>query len=297
MFDVEYPDDESKIFLSLHNTVAAVELLQKVEEGVYARVDDGSQNEDHFPHIDKPLSEDEEGLDQPDCVENEAPPPANIEDSVDPPEEAGPPVDPSLYENNPDIAPLPGFKKCASPDLFKWGILSGVDAADLVDKTYEEVTKFGANFFAVPSGAAGKDFVTTKARELNQWVNGGPAESIVMKRDSIMEHLLLQKPHAKSKAKEHTRVLRARLVLWKNGEINTLLEDAIAIQERLNSTRPPMTPENLARKFAEYAFTGNVRAAVRMLDQAADGGLAGLTPSVIETLKSLHPEPIPRIDR
>jgi hypothetical protein len=114
-----------------------------------------------------------------------------------------------------------------------------------------------------------------------------------MKRDAIMEHLLLQKPHAKSNAKEHTRVLRARLVLWKNGELNTLLDDAVAIQERLNSTRSPMTPENLARKFAEYVFTGNVRAAVRLLDQEADGGLAELTPSVIETLKSLHPEPTP----
>jgi hypothetical protein len=102
------------------------------------------------------------------------------------------------------------------------------------------VTKFRANFFAVPSGAAGKNFVTTKARELNQWVNGTSpvAESIVMKRDAIMEHRMLQKLHGKSKAKEHTRVLRARLVLWKNGEINTLLEDAVAIQERLNSTRP-----------------------------------------------------------
>jgi hypothetical protein len=30
-----------------------------------------------------------------------------------------------------------------------------------------------------------------------------------------------------------------------------------------------------------------------MLDQEADGGLAKLTPSVIETLKSLYPEPTP----
>ena len=30
-----------------------------------------------------------------------------------------------------------------------------------------------------------------------------------------------------------------------------------------------------------------------VLDQEADGGLAELTPSVIETLKSLHPEPTP----
>jgi hypothetical protein len=101
MFQVECPDDGSKCPFSLHDAVAAMELLK------FAKLDAGSQNGDHFPHIDKPLSEVEEGLDQMDRVENEAPPPATIDDSVDPPKESGSPVDPFLYENNPDIAPLP----------------------------------------------------------------------------------------------------------------------------------------------------------------------------------------------
>jgi hypothetical protein len=75
MFQVEYPDDGSKCLFSLHDAVAAVELLKRVEDGVFARVDDGSQNEDHFPHLHNPLSEDEECLDQLDRMENEAPPP------------------------------------------------------------------------------------------------------------------------------------------------------------------------------------------------------------------------------
>ena len=44
----------------------------------------------------------------------------------------------------------------------------------------------------------------------------------------------LQKPSKKSKAKDHQECLARRLVLWKEGEIGTLLRDRRLIQRHLD---------------------------------------------------------------
>jgi hypothetical protein len=49
----------------------------------------------------------------------------------------------------------------------------------------------------------------------------------------VMPALLLQKPHPKSKAKEHTASLNRRLKQWIEGDISGLLEEERAIQHHL----------------------------------------------------------------
>ena len=46
-----------------------------------------------------------------------------------------------------------------------------------------------------------------------------------MKATMIMPALLLQKPHLKSRTKEHAKHLERRLATWKVGDLDSLLDE------------------------------------------------------------------------
>ena len=60
----------------------------------------------------------------------------------------------------------------------------------------------------------------------------------------------LQKPSKKSKAKDHQECLARRLVLWKEGEIDTLLREGRMIQRHVDRSRKADPPNN-AKIFAD----------------------------------------------
>ena len=62
--------------------------------------------------------------------------------------------------------------------------------------------------------------------------------------------LLLQKPSAKSKAKEHSLHLLRRLEMWKKGHLSLLINETKAIQKRLVSSKKPRSKEETLRIFA-----------------------------------------------
>ena len=53
--------------------------------------------------------------------------------------------------------------------------------------------------------------------------DGSAMECVALKAAMVLPALLLQKPHAKSKAKEHSTHLEHRLNLWEKGDINSLV--------------------------------------------------------------------------
>ena len=54
-----------------------------------------------------------------------------------------------------------------------------------------------------------------------------------MKAAMILPSSLLQKPHSRSKTKEHVKHLELCLNLWKNGSFDSLLDEGRTIQSRL----------------------------------------------------------------
>ena len=46
----------------------------------------------------------------------------------------------------------------------------------------------------------------------------------------LMPILLLQKPHSRSKTREHVACFSCRLVSWNDGDIDSLMQEARAIQ-------------------------------------------------------------------
>ena len=72
----------------------------------------------------------------------------------------------------------------------------------------------------------------------------------------ILPTLLLQKPSARSKAKDHTNALDRRLEAWKKGEIDELIREVRVIPGRFKASNKPKRQEDLAKTFAKLVMEG-----------------------------------------
>ena len=119
----------------------------------------------------------------------------------------------------------------------------------------------------------------------------------------VMPALLLQKPHPKSKAKEHSVHLNRRLKQWMNGDIIHLLDEGRVIQQRLDRQHKQRSCEHTARIFAKMMMEGEVRAALRLISEDQSGGILSLDIHVLpdnhetvrESLLKKHPPGRPPI--
>ena len=84
-----------------------------------------------------------------------------------------------------------------------------------------------------------------------------------------MQCLLLQKPHARSKTKEHIAYLEGRMILWSEGKIEKLISEGKCIQNHLTSNATAeMEVEKIARGFNRLMLQGKARQAVRLISNA-----------------------------
>ena len=87
-----------------------------------------------------------------------------------------------------------------------------------------------------------------------------------MKTFFILPALLLQKPSATSKAKEHSVALIRRLDMWKNSKFDGLLKEVRYIQHKFKYSKKLKYPEEVGRSFAKYIMEGKISAALKLLD-------------------------------
>ena len=73
----------------------------------------------------------------------------------------------------------------------------------LITCCYAEVVHWKRNLFKIPSGKAGNSFVKEITRLLRAYTEASALESVALKAVMVMPHLLLQKSHRTSKAKDH----------------------------------------------------------------------------------------------
>lgn len=166
------------------------------------------------------------------------------------------------------------FPEIRCPHMFNWGELNGEMFVKQVNEAYEEIVKWKRNIFLLPSGKAGKEFIKELARLYQSYADGSPLECIALKACSVMQCLLLQKPHSKSKTKEHTVCLVRRLNLWLQGKIDALISEGRCIQKHLvSNTTAEIESEKIARGFNRLMLQGKVRQAVRLISIANKGGL------------------------
>ena len=112
----------------------------------------------------------------------------------------------------------------------------------------------------------------------------------------ILPSLMLQKPSAKSKAKDHSNCLARRLKLWRNGKIETILKETKHIQKKFTTSKKARFMHDISRIFAKLVMEGKISAAIKFLDKESSSGVSELSDSVIKELQTKHPPPAPIAD-
>ena len=196
----------------------------------------------------------------------------------------------------PPFSPLPD-------ESFVWGCLDSSRCSEAIDTCYGEAVHWVRNLFKIPSGNAGKAFVRELCRLFCAYNNDSGLARVALKAAFLFPILVLQKPHQRSKTKEHTECLTRRLLLWKDGLFFDLLRECRTIQKSFRFQSGVKTKENLVNSFSRFMFEGKVKAAIRCLNQldsvagqplSLSSLLSEDNPSlgtVHDALKQKHPEP------
>ena len=164
---------------------------------------------------------------------------------------------------------------------------------------YDEVVHWKRNIFVIPSGAAGKGFVSKLARLLQAYADASSLECIALKACMVMQVILLQKPSPRSKAKDHAACLQRRLEMWENGDIEELYKECKCLQARMTGSRSSIDSERISRTFSNLMMLGKTKSALQFLFRKTDEGILklddhipsneGRSCAVRELLQELHP--------
>ena len=123
------------------------------------------------------------------------------------------------------------------------------------------------------------------------YAEGSALEPIALKAAMVMPALLLQKPHAMSKAREHVTCLQRRLEAWERGDINSLVIEGRVVQHRLKQSshyNSHNSDHQTARHFAKLMTQGKVRAALRLLSDASKGAPLSLDAQLTTEIFDQH---------
>ena len=150
-----------------------------------------------------------------------------------------------------------------------------------IQESYNQIVHWRRSLFKVPSEQAGKSFVRELTRMFKSYVEASALECVALQAAMVMPVLLLQKPHPKSKAKEHIVHLNRRLKQWMNGDIIDLPDEGRVIQQRLDRQHRQQSCEHTARIFAKLMMEGKVREALRLISEDQSGGNLSLDSHVL----------------
>ena len=162
-----------------------------------------------------------------------------------------------------------------------------------LDIVYDKVVFMRQNLFKIPSGGPSKDFVREISRLLSAWNSKSNLQLIAWKCIMVMPTLLLQKPSASSKSRDHKAALQRRLILWQKGDLKELLKECETLQKRLKDTLPSRSIEAISKKFSNLMKKGKTKAAIKLLSSNMQGGVLPLNEETKKLLLEKHPEPSP----
>ena len=103
------------------------------------------------------------------------------------------------------------------------------------------------------------------SRLYRAYAEGSALESIALKTATIIPCLLLQKPHRKSKSKDHTTCLAHKLRLWTDRDFNALLEEGRALQRQPQGGKAKKNAHHLVWTFANIMFERKTKAFLQLL--------------------------------
>jgi len=209
--------------------------------------------------------------------------------------ETGEPFVCSMCSSSPT---LPSYTP-TNPPNFLWGSsVEGKEFCERITSAYDIVVHWRQNLFMVPFGSAGKEFVIELSKLFDNYGSASALEGISLKAAMVMPALLLQRPHFNSKSRDHINSLHRRLKLWHDGDIQTLVNEGIIIQQRIQKFHgaSSSTTSDTSRFFARLMFQGKVKAALRYMSNHSRGSFLPLSSKIGEStvfnkLMRKHPPP------
>ena len=153
---------------------------------------------------------------------------------------------------------------------------------------YDEAVKWRKNMFKVPSGKSGKDFITLQSEWLMRFNNEDVFMGIALKVYMTLPMILLQKPSASSKAKDHSQALLRTMDCLKKGDFTLLLSECRNIQQQI---QPKKSTAKFSKTFAKLMFQGKINASLRLLSDETCGGVLPLSEEDFQSLREKHPSP------
>ena len=102
--------------------------------------------------------------------------------------------------------------------------------------------------------------------------------------------IMLQKPSARSKNRDHIKYLSKRLEMWKNGQLSELMSECEEIQ--LNLQRSTKRKQDSKEKeFTRLMLIGEVGKALKLVNEQNDiAGVHKLDERIRTILESKHPD-------
>lgn len=187
---------------------------------------------------------------------------------------------------------LPTFDK--AQDDYRWGDRSAEVFTPLVEAAHREVMQWRPNLFVPPSGNAANDLVAEMRRLLLGFVEKTGIERVALTAFFILPHLVLQLPASRRAAAKRKAIIR-RLEMWQAGDIEGLLEEGRAIQERLRTSQ---RETGWKKGFVRLMMCGRSSTAMRLLRNGSSRGVLSLDESlegktVRDILREKHPDPTP----
>ena len=189
---------------------------------------------------------------------------------------------------------LPQFDVCPSEIKTKmWGNISQQRYCEEINNIYNEVVHFQRNIFNLLSSGAGKHFIEELTFWLKQFNSNSDLNSVALKAFIVLPSVILQKPSATSKTKEHSVAIERRFALWRQGDLNMLMKEIRFIQDRFVNSKRARSVEDISRTFAKFCkvFQGKLTAAIKLLVKENSSGLLNLSYEVLAQLKEEHPVP------
>ena len=146
-----------------------------------------------------------------------------------------------------------------------WGDYEGEEQINLVIKSmFSEILNWKKNVFAIPCRKAGEDLIKELTRLIYLFVRSTEWERLALSLVHVFLPVMLQKPNAKSKPRDHTRYLKSRLQRWMNGELESLLKEAREIQKRMiKSVKKEETKE---KALVRLMMLGKIKAVAKYVN-------------------------------
>ena len=126
-----------------------------------------------------------------------------------------------------------------------------------------KITTWQKNVFKLPTNAVGKEVLKEATHLISLFNSKSDWEPVAIPLLLIFFPLMLQKPSKKSKKSDHTRYLKKRLGLWKEGRIQEIVLEVEQIQKRLISSK--RSEDAKERGFARLMLEGKVSKALKLV--------------------------------